>query len=509
MGPVTQPHDERAAGAPWLADAPLFAAWRRFAESDVAPFTIPGHKRRASTLDPALARLLDADVPLYGGADTVKLSAGVLADAERRAAALWGADTCRFSAAGSTHANQVLCLAVGRPGDTVLVGRNAHRSVLSGLVLAGLRPVWLPISVDPRTTAPLGVATADVARALATHPEAVALLLTEPAYRGALSDLPAAVRLAHDRGIPVLVDQAWGPHLGMTEGYPRHALQCGADAMVTSAHKVLPAFSQASLVLARHERLAPDRVDRAFEATHTTSPSAAILASIDAARALLGSPTGREVLERLANDVAAARARLRAEGLTVPGPEDHPAGRFDPAKLVVEFGDADDGLAVEAALLARGIPVEMADRGTLVAQIGLTDDATTLDRLVTGVLAAVAEPVRRGDGGQQSPPAALGTVGGSGPTPQERIFPPQRSSPREAFFAHCEAVPRESAIGRTCAEVVAPYPPGVPVLVPGEEVTPQTLAALDAHVEAGTRIAYAADPTLTTLLVCRAHAARP
>ncbi len=143
--------------ADWLADAPLFAAWREFVHSGPTPFTIPGHKRRAALLNTDLGRLLDADVPLYGGADTVKLTAGVLADAQQSAAALWGADVCRFSTGGSTHANQVLCLAVLRPGDTVLVGRNAHRSVLSGLVLAGARPVWLDVDVDEATGAPLGV----------------------------------------------------------------------------------------------------------------------------------------------------------------------------------------------------------------------------------------------------------------------------------------------------------------------------------------------------------------
>jgi lysine decarboxylase len=488
---------EHAAAPPeWLADAPLFGAWRRFVGADVAPFTIPGHKRRAGQLHPDLARLLDADVPLYGGADTVKLTTGVLAEAERRAADLWGADACRFSVGGSTHANQVLCLAVGRPGDTVLVGRNAHRSVLSGMVLAGLRPAWLPVQVDPRTGAPLGVAPDDVARGLAEHPGAVGLMLTDPSYQGDLSDLSRAVARAHDRGIPVLVDQAWGAHLGLAVGYPPHALQCGADAVVTSAHKMLPAFSQASVLLIRHERLSPDRVQRAFEATHTTSPSAAILASIDAARALLGSATGRDALARIAGDVAAARARLRAAGLQVPGPEDRPAGRFDPAKLVVHFEPPGcSGLDAEAALLARGVPVEMADRHTLVAQVGLTDDADTLDRLVTGILATV----RAGAGSGAVAPAGVSSARALGPTALSA--PPQRMTPREAFFAPFEALPRAAAVGRTCAEVVAPYPPGVPVLMPGEEVTQQALATLDLHIAAGTRIAYAADPTLATLHV--------
>ena len=172
----------------------------------------------------------------------------------------------------------------------MLVARNAHRSVLSGLVLAGLRPVWIEVRTDPRTGAPLGLETDTVRALLAAHPEAVALFCTEPSYQGTLSDLAALAEAAHDQGIPFVVDQAWGAHLGFAPGYPDHAFQAGADAMVTSAHKMLPAFSQASLVLARTERIDPDRLERAFEATHTTSPSGAILASIDAIASVPGQP---------------------------------------------------------------------------------------------------------------------------------------------------------------------------------------------------------------------------
>lgn len=472
----------------WLDDAPLFQAWRRFVASDPAPFTIPGHKRRADHLHPDLGRLLDPDVPLYGGLDTVKLTGGVLREAERLAADLWGADVCRFSTGGSTHTNQVLCLTVGQPGDVVLVARNSHRSVLSGLVLAGLRPVWIEVTTDPRTGAPLGLETDDVRASLAAHPEAVALFCTEPSYQGTLSDLAALADAAHDQGIPLVVDQAWGAHLGFAPGYPEHAFQSGADAMVTSAHKMLPAFSQASLVLARTALIDADRLGRAFEATHTTSPSGAILASIDASRAFLGSRDGHFALEATIPLVAGARDRLRAAGLHVPGPEDHPAGRFDPAKLVVHFGNAGrSGLDSERELLNRGVPVEMADHNSLVAQVGLTDDATTMNLLIEGILASLA--------GVPGPPRPVVLPAHTAPS--------ALMSPRDAFFAEYDVVATDDAIGRISAELVAPYPPGVPVLVPGEEVTSQAIEALALSLRAGNRIAYAADPTLKSLHVVR------
>ena len=479
-------HDRPVTGS-WQDDAPLFAAWRDFVSSGTAPFTIPGHKRLAGTLDPDLGRLLDADVPLYGGVDTVKLTAGVLSDAEQRAARLWGADVCRFSTGGSTHANQVLCLTVGRPGDTVLVARNAHRSILSGLVLAGLRPVWLPVAADTRTGAPAGVAVADLQEALRRHPESVAVMVTDPSYQGTGGDLAMLAEVAHAQDVPLVVDQAWGAHLGFHPAYPGHALQAGADAMITSAHKMLPAFSQAAVVLVRGARLDLGRLERAFEATHTTSPAAAILASIDAARAFLQADEGRAALGRTAMLVDRARRRLSAAGLVVPGPADYPSGRFDPAKLVVHFAAAGrSGLDAERELLGRGVPVEMADRDALVAQVGLLDDEGTIGRLVDGILASFAEP------GSPRPVVVAAPP-----------LPPAPLTPREAFFADEEVVARDAALDRVSAELIAPYPPGVPLLVPGEQITAATLTALDRARAAGNRIAYATDPALSVFRVVR------
>ncbi|GAA1832828.1 aminotransferase class I/II-fold pyridoxal phosphate-dependent enzyme [Luedemannella flava] len=470
-----------------INDAPLLAAWHAYVDGGVTPFTIPGHKRAAARLWPALGAAVASDVPLFGGLDTVKLAGGTLADAEARAAALWGADWCRFSTGGSTHANQAIALAVGRPGDTVLVTRSAHRSTLLGLVLAGLNPVWLPTTVDPRFGIPSGVSPEALRGALAAHPSARAVFLVEPSYLGTVSDLPALIAASD---VPVIVDQAWGAHFGFHPSLPPHALQVGAAALVTSAHKTLPAYSQASLLLARTDRLDPDRLDRAFEAGNTTSPAGSILASTDAARALLAA-RGPQLLDSLLSLVADAHARLRrTAGLLVPGPESFPAGRFDPAKLVVILsGTGADGIAVERDLIAAGVPVEMADRDTIVPIVTLADTRESVDRLVDALVGLVER--HRGP----ARPVGLAIQWGA---PAEAAM-----TPRDAFFADHETVPADRAVGRVCAEVVAPYPPGVPVLVPGEVVTESLLAGLRAARDAGTRIAYAADPTLGTLQVVR------
>ena len=461
------------------ADAPLLDAWLRFGESPPTPFTIPGHKQRTDLVGDVVA----GDVPLYAGLDTMKLTTGVLADAEARAARLWGADLCRFSTGGATHANQAVALAVADDGDTVVVSRTLHRSMLLGLVLAGLTPVWVRPEVDTSTGLPLGVAPESVRRALAAHPEARAVFVGDPSYVGTVGDVAGLADAAHEHDVPLVVDAAWAAHFGFHPDLPRHALQLGADAMVTSAHKTLPAWSQAAIILARTERIDPARLEAGVEATATTSPAGAILASTDAARALL-ERDGEELLGAAMAATGEARDRLRAvPGLTVlDGPQ------VDPLKLtMVLSATGADGNAVEQDLLVAGLPIESADRDVLVAVVSLADAPTTLTALVDAVVASVER--QRGPARAVVGPAAYG------------VEPVAVVPPRRAFFATAETVPIARAVGRTSAELVAPYPPGIPVLAPGERVTEETLQALDHARSAGIRIAYAADPTLATLRV--------
>ena len=474
------------------SDAPLLDAWLRFQEAAPTPFTIPGHKQRRDLVGDVVA----GDVPLYAGLDTMKLSGGVLVEAEARAARLWGADLCRFSVGGATHLNQALALALadgtGGPRDcdapgngSVVVSRTLHRSMLLGLVLAGLTPVWVRPEVDASTRLPLGVAPAAVAEALRRHPRCRAVLVGDPSYVGTVGDVAALADTAHAHGVPLIVDAAWAAHFGFHPDLPRHPLQLGADAMVISAHKTLPAWSQAAVVFVRGDRIDPARLDAGVEATHTTSPAGAILASIDAARALL-ERDGESLLAQALSAVHVARDRLAdVAGLVVlDGPG------VDPLKLtLVLSGTGADGIAVEDDLLAAGLPVEAAERDTIVAQVSLADTADSLKRLVDVVIESIARhrgvprPIVTGAAYQVTPVTAM--------------------APRDAFFAPTDTVALREAVGRVSVELVAPYPPGIPVLAPGEEVTDTVLDALHKARADGVRIAYAADPTLQTLRVVR------
>ena len=208
--------------------APLLDAYLSYFESARTPFTIPGHKQKTSALDAGLGAVVDADTPLYGGLDEIKLTNQTLKKAENLAAKLWGADYARFSTGGSTHANQAIIFALGQPGDKVAVSRTAHRSVLSALVLAGLEPIWMSPEIDSATGVPIGIAVTELQRALAENP--IAILLTEPGYLGTISDLPALIKVAHQQKVPVILDAAWGGHFGFHDAYPKHVMQLGADA---------------------------------------------------------------------------------------------------------------------------------------------------------------------------------------------------------------------------------------------------------------------------------------
>lgn len=463
------------------SDAPLLDAWLRFSEEAPTPFTIPGHKHRHDLVGDVIA----GDVPYYAGLDTMKLTRGVLAQAQERAARAWGADAAYLLVGGSTQANQAAVLAVGRPGDRVLVGRALHRSVLLGLVLAGLEPVWLDTPVDPQAALPQGISRAAIEDGLRRGPDAVAVFVTDPTYVGTLGDVSGAAAAAHAHGIPLVVDAAWAAHFGFHPSLPAHALARGADVLVTSAHKTLPAWSQGALLIAQTALIDPARLEAAVEATATTSPAGAILASVDASRALL-ERSGEELLGSLIDVVAQARSRLaQVPGLMVPGGPD-----VDPAKLIVLLsGTGADGVAVEWELLAAGFPVEMADRDTIVALVTLADRAADVTRLVDVLIAAIER--HRG-----MPRAVTAGVAWS-------VRPEAVMTPREAFFAPAATVRAAEAVGRVSAELIAPYPPGIPALAPGERITAEILQALHAAQADGTRIAYAADPSLGTLRVVR------
>lgn len=457
-----------------LADA----AAAYLADERITPFTTPGHKRAPHLADD----LLRLDLPLSSGADDLHMRSDVLGQAERLAAALWDADLCRFCANGSTQGNQALSLALGNPGARVVVSRSLHKSVLAGLVLSGLEPVWVRPGVDPHTGLPLALPPERVADALASAPDARGVFLVEPNFVGVLSDLTRIAELAHAAGIPLVVDQAWGAHLGFHSDLPPHSITLGADGFVTSAHKTLAAFTQSAYLVARRALLDLERLGESFELLHTTSPSGALLASLDRARMIMAT-RGEELLAETLRLAALARERLaEVEGLVLVDADDQ-------TKLALALpGTGADGLEVEADLFAEGIRFELANRDTLVPLLTIGDTQAGVERLCDALIASFER--RRGE--PRSPGAASAVWD---------VTPETVMTPREAFFAARETLRAEDAAGRVAAEMVAPYPPGIPAIAPGEVVSRELVDALREAAAGGTRLSYCADPALATLQV--------
>lgn len=470
-------------------DAPLLDAYLRYFEVARTPFTIPGHKQRAHKLDLGLGAVVDTDTPLYGGLDEIKLTNQTLKLAESLAAKLWGGDYARFSTGGSTHVNQAVILALGKPGDKIAVARTAHRSVLSALVLAGLEPIWLSPEIDVATGVPTGISVAELERVLPQKP--IALLLTEPGYLGTISQLPELISAAHAHQIPVVIDAAWGAHFGFNSQLPKHVMQLGADALITSTHKALPGYSASALLIARGEFLNLARLEQSFETTHTTSPAGAPLASIDGCRALLQS-RGSELLNELISQVTKFKSEISAhfDRPIFLSPTDFQPGRFDPVKIVLRANQlGTSGVAIENELLKANIRVEMADRDTVVFLATLADDAESFAQLAKSLLPILQSLV--------GPPRESATALSWSVVPQIGI------SMRDAYFADTEMIPADNATGRISADLIAPYPPGVAVVAPGEVLTSEILKGLAANKAAGVRIAYATDASLQSYRVVK------
>jgi arginine decarboxylase len=459
-------------------ETPLADAAAAFLAAEITPFTTPGHKRAPHLVDD----LLRLDLPLSSGADDLHMRSDVLGRAERLAAGLWGADLCRFCGNGSTEGNQALALALGRPGDRAVVSRSTHKSVLAGLVLSGLEPIWVRPDVDPATGVPLALPTERVAEALARRTAACGVFLVEPSFVGVLSDVGALAELAHDAGLPLVVDQAWGAHFGFHPDLPPHSLAAGADAFVASSHKTLAAFTQSAFLVARGGRLDLDRLAGSFELLHTTSVSAAVLASLDRARMILAT-RGEELLGETLRLAAYVRARLaEVDGLVVVDAD-------DPTKLALALpATGADGLEVEADLFAQGIRFELANRDLLVPLLTMGDTEAGVERLCDALVASLER--RRGE--PRAPGAASAVWD---------VTPETAMTPREAFFAARENVDALAAAGRVAAEMVVPYPPGIPAIAPGEVVSRDLVEALREAAAGGTRLSYCADPTLGTLQV--------
>ncbi|MDW8059832.1 MAG: aminotransferase class I/II-fold pyridoxal phosphate-dependent enzyme [Thermomicrobium sp.] len=488
--------------------APYLERWLAYLAEGVVPFSTPGHKQgRGAPPEFAAAfgaGALELDIPHDGGTYDTHLPTDPLDEAERLAAALWGAHDAVFLVNGSTTGNLAALLTLSRPGQPIVVTRAMHKSLLAGLILSGARPVYVVPEVDEETGFLLDVAPEAVERALQAHPDATAVAIVSPTYTGVTSDLRRIAALCRAYGVPLFVDEAWGPHLPFHPALPPAAIPSGADLAVTSLHKLAGALTQGALLLVSGDRIDPARVRAAVAMVQTTSPAAFLYASLDATRRRLALE-GESLLARTLELAARARSALGAvPGLRVVGPElvaRRPGAGFDPTRLVVDVqGIGLTGLEAKRRLRRDfHVAAEMADLLSVVCLLTVGDTPETIDALVRAFAALADEACRRGERANGDPLVRL--LRATGPIVAGA---PQVLTPRDAFFAPTESVPLDRAVGRVAAEPITPYPPGIPVVAPGEAIRPEVVEFLRAGIAAGMRFNGASDPTLRTIRVVSA-----
>ncbi len=481
------------------AQTPFLSALQAGAQRPHAAFYAPGHRRGQGASSRLRALLgsaaLAADLPELPELDNLFAPEGVILAAQELAAAAFGADRTFFLANGSTCGIEAAILATCGPGEKIIVPRNAHRSVIAGLVLAGAMPVF--VSPECGLGLALGVKVEQVAAALAHHPDTRAILLVSPTYHGVCSKVGAIAALAHSHGIPLVVDEAHGPHFAFHPDLPTPALALGADLVVQSTHKVLGALSQAAMLHVRGTRIDLPRLQGALQLTQSTSPSALLLASLDAARHQMAI----EGIEQLSPAIALS-LHLRRELATIPGLEVieksaiaafSSVSDLDVTRLTVDVsGLGLTGLEADEMLHEQlDVTVELPELQHLTLIVSLGNSTEDGKRCIAGFQALAKRLPLKTDAAKPGPQFSL-------PENAAPVFALPAVSPRHAFFAATEIVTAEKAVGRISAETISAYPPGIPTLVAGEVIGAAAIAALADVKRQGGYVTGGSDATLET-----------
>ncbi len=476
--------------------APIYEALEKFSRQRVVPFDVPGHKRGRG--NPELAKLLgekcvSMDVNSMKPLDNLCHPVSVIRDAEKLAADAFGAESAFLMVGGTTSAVQSMVMSVVKAGEKIILPRNVHRSVMGALVLCGAVPVYVNPETDARLGIPLGMSLKQLERTIECTPDAKAILVNNPTYYGICSDLRSIVKLAHEHNMLVIADEAHGTHFYFGEGLPVSAMAAGADMAAVSMHKSGGSLTQSSLLLAG-SRINGDHVRQIINLTQTTSASYLLLSSLDISRrnlALRGKEAFAQVIELAdyareeINDVGGwyAYGRELVNGDSIFD--------FDRTKLSVYTLDV--GLAgIEVYDILRDeydIQIEFGDLGNILAYLSIGDRKRDVERLVS----AMSE-IRR-----------LYEKDRTGMMENEYISPVVAVTPQYAFYSPKQSLPLEETAGRICSEFVMCYPPGIPILAPGERVTSKILDYIRYAKEKGCQMTGPEDANIERLNVLLAN----
>ncbi|MCR4654055.1 MAG: aminotransferase class I/II-fold pyridoxal phosphate-dependent enzyme [Eubacterium sp.] len=472
--------------------APLYEALLEFRKRRVVPFDVPGHKRgrgNPELLDFLGEKCVGVDVNSMKMLDNLGHPVSVIRDAEELLADAFGASHAFMMVNGTTSAVQAMVLSVVREGDEILLPRNVHKSVINALVLCGGIPVYIPVRVDHKIGIATGMAIKDVEKAIREHPKAVAIFVNNPTYYGIASDLKGIVELAHGAGMKVLVDEAHGTHLYFGDNLPVSAMAAGGDLAAVSMHKSGGSLTQSSILLCGPSADA-EYIRQIINLTQTTSASYLLMASLDLSRRNLAL-NGREAFDRVSQMAEYAREEINELGGYYAYGRELIDGEsvfdFDVTKLSV-FTQGIGLTGIEVYDLLRDeydIQIEFGDIGNILAYISIGDRIQDIERLV-GAL----EDIQR----QYGRPKKELYCG-------EFIEPELVMTPKEAFYAEGEQLPLEETVGRISGEILMCYPPGIPILTPGERITEEIIAYIEYAREKGCSLQGTKDPDCRELRV--------
>ena len=472
--------------------APIYEALQNFRQMRVVPFDVPGHKHGKG--NPELAEFLgeqcvSIDVNSMKPLDNLCHPVSVIHEAEVLAADAFGAAHAFLMVGGTTSSVQTMVLSTCKRGDKIILPRNVHRSVINALVLCGAIPVYVNPEVDCKLGISLGMQREQVAKAIEEHPDAVAVFVNNPTYYGVCSDLRAIVKMAHDAGMYCLADEAHGTHFYFGDGMPVSAMAAGADMAAVSMHKSGGSLTQSSLLLIG-PRMNAGHVRKIINLTQTTSGSYLLMSSLDISRRNLAQ-RGRQVFSKVIQMADYAREEINAIGGYYAFGRELINGNsifdFDPTKLSVHTRDI--GLAgIEVYDLLRDeydIQIEFGDIGNILAYLSIGDRPQELERLVSA-LAEIRRRFQKDSNGLMS---------------QEYIAPEVVTSPQEAFYAAKRSVPLADSAGLVCSEFVMCYPPGIPILAPGERITQDILDYIEYARVKGCSLTGPEDPEILNINV--------
>lgn len=475
---------------------PLLDAIKDYHNEGVIPFDVPGHKHGKGI--PELRAFLgdtvmQIDVNSMKCLDNLGNPTGVIAEAEALLADTYDADEAFFLVNGTSAGVQAMIMSVCGPGDKLILPRNAHKSATNGLIMSGAKPVYIHPEFHEDYGIALGVEVDDIKRAILNNKDAKAVFLINPTYYGSASDLRSIVALAHENGMAVLVDEAHGAHLHFHEDLPVSAMEAGADMAAVSLHKTGGSLTQSSALLMKGNRISGKYIRKIINLNQTTSASYLLMTSLDVARKNLAT-RGNEMLEEVLGHCRAARNAINSiDGLRAFGKEmeaDLGTHAFDETKLVINVSDLGlTGFKVYDMLREDyGIQMELGDTGNVLAIVSLGDCDQSLNALVSALRDISSKHYRQRKVNQ--------TV--RKPHDLELAI-----SPRDAFYAEKEIINLKDAAGRISGESVMAYPPGIPVVTPGELISDEVIEYLDFLNSEETMLTDMDDVTLSTIKVIK------